>query len=93
MHECWRYKASDRPTFADLKTYMEDALTRQCPNLSLIPRFEGEVIPRNIAQPGATSELETKLGEPSAWPHGIVRPTAPPYTLVSAMKILQHGFF
>ncbi len=97
MCECWKYKASDRPTFALLKTYMEDALTRQCPDLSLIPRFEGEVIPRNIGQPkpSTTFERETKLGEPPVWSNENVTPTAPPYTLVSASKIWYFclGFF
>ena len=83
MCECWKYKATDRPSFTILMAYMEDALTRQCPDLSLIPRFEGEVLPRQIDQ---TQEGVRLPCAPHPGPNGIVTPTAPPpYTLVSAI--------
>ena len=36
MLRCWRTKASDRPTFSDIKTYLEGLIEKECGSMYIV---------------------------------------------------------
>ena len=36
MLRCWRKKASDRPTFTDIKTYLEGLIEKECGSMYIV---------------------------------------------------------